>query len=153
MRFSFLSSVRNDLLQEIADNTDIAPIKAGYVNASISALGTTTLGTGVLFSYTAPANKRAVVLSVGLEAYIFNAITAGGYSFLYVRVKDSGGIVRDSILTLQFATLTTDARWSREVTTEFWLDEGETIELYKSLAGSAGNVAYSGQFVIHEFDK
>jgi len=95
VRFSFLSGVRNDLLQEISDDT-------GKPYMKIDGLGLTSHNLSVLsgsssanqFSYTVPANKMAIISGISLHVEQQTLPTTIQTNGILAKLTRSGGTLR-----------------------------------------------------------
>ena len=152
MRFSFLSGVRNDLLQIIADkiqdpwgfaSREVISVDVG-VNIGPHAAG-------VAATYTVPADKRGLLVSSSLTLQRHTAASSGGAYEAQVIFTPTGGTAQRisrlggrSILVGEIGTLPQYYNLPMVV--------GDKVELLTSDGSTGGVVFYELAASILEFD-
>jgi len=166
MRFFFSSGVRNDLLQEIADNTDTLETKIQSVIAqSIYPFGITnqkpiasnydaTLSPHAStsrFNYTVPSNKQAIVYGIATTIMRVTAASSVGSSRLWINITPSGGggIIVNSVTTV---ITNIDSDVHSTLPYNYLLSTGDKIEIRTSDSSTSGTVNFITNISINEFD-
>jgi len=153
MRLTTASSIRNDLLQVIADNTHI-PV--GASNPTIVEFsGTTTRAGGVtadLFTYTVPANKVAVIEYWEIAMIRDAAASPVGIDLFQIEYDESGGGTT-TIGTIRHKSNSTGVEYKASNNTSYALSAGDDLVVRCSGASTGGTMAYVWNAAVYEYDE
>ena len=152
MRFSFQSGVRNDLLQEIADQT-FSPVKGrngktlvfGY-NQNVAPHGNTQR-----ISYTVPAGKYAYIRSISLGVTRMQMGGLVGVPTITYWFTPAGGAVIDLHWLPGFNQAVGD-RKTLTPSDGFIMHAGDFLEVVTFDSGSGGSNFFNTGFIANEFD-
>jgi hypothetical protein len=153
MRITNASGVRNDLLQEIANQT----ATPGAGNSAITLVSSINSiffphAASVRITYTVPANKQAIISSVWMKLVRVTVAGTGGIVLIRVFVTPSGGA-----RTLMYATrleAVNNAIGDKEelILPMIRLFDGDLIEFETSDTSITGSVLHQTGFNTSEFD-
>ena len=152
MRFSFQSGVRNDLLQEITDQT-FSPVKNRNSKSFAKNYGSSDLPHTLTerISYTVPANKYAIISGFYLHSLLVTARTVAGLSYFNVQFDPVAGA-----LTNLFAlrSVFQNVGDSKEIAigSQFIMHGGDKITVSTADLATGGNINYSAAFMVFEAD-
>jgi hypothetical protein len=152
MRITNASGVRNDLLQEIADKTEIPYGSTGMLPIDFSSpvlLAPHSLTTRL--TYTVPADKQAVVSSlfVGWETDAVGSVV--GRCEVRYNITPSGGSAVEIFNGLYVSdTVGQILQWTIPV--RYHLVAGDLIEVSTLQPGTGGTVDWFIGAIIQEFD-
>ena len=152
MRFSFQSGVRNDLLQEIADQTKSHVKNRNGILVPFTYVG--NHGNHALVTretYTVPVNKYAHVSGVALSTSRWQVASANQPALNYVIITDSGAVE----IAFYTAIIYTNIAGERAETSpggNFVLFEGDKIEVKTQNSDTGGLINFTANAAINEFD-
>lgn len=154
MRFSFLSGVRNDLLQEIADQT-IYPLALGTplpIDLSFWANAANHIQTDRQL-YTVPVNKRARVKGIAMAAVFGSTPTVVGQFILKCIITPSGGGAIE-VFVMNGSGAIIGEGLQNNMPCDYPLAVGDEIKFTSQYQGTipAGGLLLSGAASIMEFD-
>lgn len=152
MRISYLSSVRNDLLQDIVDNlippfgeSTRVPVSIFYQSTFAPHAPTTRN------SYTPAANKRVVITHIDLAVRRVTAAAVASFYRVIIAVdqNSSGDIDMWRIID---DTNTAGFEWHKQITPFIALEAGDTIKIITHDISTGGTVMYDAVCSGFEYD-
>lgn len=173
MRFFLLSGVRNDILQDIDDNTvdlhtDLQSIEAEISDIKdileSSGMGNTQDQDGTFYratltphsdtarwSYTVPSGKTAKVTLAGINTYRSASPSSANLAAGWYEITPSGGATTE--LGFVAAPFSTSLRSpSIGSTIQITLYAGDTVEYHTIDLSTGGNCYHSGSFHAVEYE-
>ena len=152
MRITNASGVRNDLLQEIANSTEVdfsAP-SALPIDLSFGFVLTPHALTS-RESYTVPPNKIAIVSGIGGTAMRWSVPSGVEFAKLICQITPNGG-APVSVFTIFLSTAGVGVGITNANNARFTLIAGDKIEWITSDGSTGGAVNYNGTACIQEAD-
>jgi len=173
MRFTIASGVRNDLLQEITNDTTALIAQGVVAQASLDNLevynqarefGANPLvihlfdtgqaaahGFTLRASYLVPPNRRAVLSGVHFQAEWYIVPAPLAVSTLRLQYQPNGG-VDSTLFTLTTITSIIGDWRDMQLNTNMPLNAGDFLRFTTIFGGGVGNGYWSGNFAIVEYD-
>jgi hypothetical protein len=152
MRFSFLSGVRNDLIQLIADYV-FNPINGRSHNIiDFSYVGNPgSHGITVQDTYTVPANKVAHI--TGAQIHVLQRSTPSTVfnGAAEIRLTKSGGSAQ-YLMRTTFRLSTVDDIVQLQNNLDLWIEAGDVIDIRTTDLSSGGNPSFNVIGVVQEYD-
>lgn len=152
MRFSYLSGVRNDLLQEIANNSEGVAVPPNMDAPALQWWATYSPHASTLrYTYTVAADRLLVLKSAMIQLLRRTTPSASGFIYAALQIRKTG-VGDTSVIVLRMNNGAIGGSKELSIPINVRLEPGDRVRFYTSDSSTGGTVDFQLTVNSEEYD-